>query len=314
MRTLFTSAMVVVLAATAPGLVVQTARGAQEKPAQKVQKPPREVGKPQTKAEYDAYVAITQAPDPQQRTQLCEKYLQDFPDSGLTPMVHQIAATTYQQLNNFDKLAEHGEATLVELPDNPVVLTMLVSGYAERAKPDLALERAEKAVTVINNFQAPAGMDPAQLASAKKDLLATVYGSMGAAYLTKGSEEHSKRPPADPNAPAGEKKEEADPNLESAITYLNKALELSPKDDYSYYRLGIVYTLKNDADKAIDAYAKAVAISGAVAPMAKENLEKVYKITHKDSLDGLNEQIQKAKDALGSQGGASTAPAQPPGK
>ena len=312
MRTFVTSAVMAALA-LAPNFMAHAAPAAQ-KPAQqqpqKAQPPPRELGKPQTKEEYDAYVAITQATDPQQRAQLSEKYIQDFPDSGLTPYVHQIAATTYQQMNNFEKLAEHGEATLQELPDSPVILTLLANGYADRGKPDMALERSDKALASINALQPPAQMDPEQFKKEKDNLLATVYSSMGVAYLARATDERAKKaaePKTDPVADeSGEKpKEEPDPNLEAAITNLNKAIELNVKDDYSYFRLGIVFTLKNDAENAIDAYAKAVAIGGAVTPNAKENLEKVYKLTHQDSLDGLEERISKAKAAVE---GSGTAP------
>ena len=305
MRPFVTSAVMAALALT-PNFMVHAAPAVQ-KPAQqqpqKAQPPPRELGKPQTKEEYDAYVAITQVVDPAQRAQLTEKYIQDFPNSGLTPYVHQIAATTYQQMNNFEKLAEHGEATLQELPDSPVILTLLANGYAERGKPDIALERSDKALASINALQVPAQMDPEQFKKEKDNLLATVYSSMGVAYLAKATDERAKKaaePKTDPPAgESGEKPKDApDPNLEAAIVNLNKAIDLNPKDDYSYFRLGIVFTLKNDAENAIDAYAKAVAVGGAVTDNAKENLEKVYKLTHENSLDGLAERISKAKAAV----------------
>ncbi|MBI3939194.1 MAG: hypothetical protein HY315_00030 [Acidobacteria bacterium] len=324
MKTVFTSVLVLALVGV-PNLGLQAEPNSQQqKAAQKpAQKPPRELGKPQTKEEYDAYVAITQANDPQQRAQLCEKYLQDFPDSGLTPYLHQIAATTYQQLNNFEKLSEHGEATLKELPDNPVILTILTNAYAERGKPDLALERADKALPAISALQPPAGMDVALFNKEKNNLLATVYSSRGVAFLGKATDARAQKeaePKPEGESGGEEKKEDPDPNLEAATGEFNKALELNPKDDYSYFRLGIIFTLKNDAENAIDAYAKAVAVGGSVAGMAKENLEKVYKLTHKDSLDGLDQRIDKAKESLNASAppaaGADTAgsPSQPPGQ
>ncbi|MBI4455397.1 MAG: hypothetical protein HY644_05800 [Acidobacteria bacterium] len=335
MKTIFALALSLVLAGG--GFALQAVARSPQKSAQEgqaAQKPPRVVGQPQTKEEYDAYIAITQATDNQQRANLCEELLQKFPDSGLTPYVHQIAATTYQQLNNFDKLTEHGEGALKELPDNAVILTILASAYADRGKPDLALERAEKAFKAIEALQAPPQVDPAEFAKGKEQLLSTVYAAQGVAYLAKVQEARAKKaaePKQETSGDGGgapeEKKEEADPNLDSAVADLNKALALNPKDDYSYFRLGIAYTLKNDVENAKAAYAKAVAVGGneTVEKMARDQLQAVLKAVLKVSQEGesetlddrvakaLEEEIAKAKEALSAppQPANSSTPAQP---
>ncbi|HEY2933826.1 MAG TPA: hypothetical protein VGK99_18975 [Acidobacteriota bacterium] len=301
MKSLFTSALALALTLT-PGYAMQAAQSSQSQgqTTQPAQKPPRVLGQPQTREEYDAYDAITKAADLQQRAKLSEDFLQKFPDSGLAPFVHQIAATTYQQLNNFEKLAEHGEAALKEIPSpgDAVLLTILSSAYADRGKPDLALERAEKAAKGIESLQTPPNIDPAEFAKGKNQLLATIYSAKGVAYLVKAQEARAKKtaspPPADPA-----QKDPPDPNLDLAITNLNKALELNPKDDFVYYRLGIVYTLKNDAENATSAYARSVAIGGneVVGKMARENLKAVTRAVLK-SKEGADPSDQKITDAM----------------
>ncbi|HEY3128816.1 MAG TPA: hypothetical protein VGL91_05120 [Acidobacteriota bacterium] len=316
MKNLFTAAVILALILT-PTLALQAVQQQQQpqqgqQPAQPAPKPPRVLGQPQTREEYDKYVAITQATDNQQRAKLSEDFLKDFPDSGLTPYVHQIAATTYQQLNNYDKLVEHGEATLKELPDNAVILTFLASGYAQRGKPDLAVERADKAVTAINALQAPPNVNPADFAKGKNDLLSMAYGSKGIAYVAKSQDARMKKAaepkkeepanpanPANPGATANGKKDD-DPNLELALTNLKKAIELNPKDDLAYFEMGISYTLKNDADNAVDSYAKAVAIGGFVSNLAKDKLkavlEAVLKPTQAGATEPLDQRVTKRMD------------------
>ncbi|MBI2821569.1 MAG: hypothetical protein HYX74_05040 [Acidobacteria bacterium] len=298
---------------------------ARQEQVQPAQKAPREVGKPQTREEYDAYIAMTQAQDPRQQVELCEKYLNDFPDSGLTSYVHQIAATAYQQLNNFDKLVEHGEATLKELPESPVVLTMLVNAYAERGKPDLALERADQAVSVISNLQVPAQTDPAQFAREKQNLLATVYSSKGLAHLVKAQEardaaaaEAKQQPPGEGGiASEDAKKQEAHPDLQMAISNLNKALELNPKDNVVYFRLGIAHTLKNDVENAKSSYAKAIALgeNETVVQMARDELKAiltaVLKVSQEEASESLEQRVAKAMEEAISKAGESLNAAAP---
>ncbi|MBI4454749.1 MAG: hypothetical protein HY644_02500 [Acidobacteria bacterium] len=255
----------------------------------------RELGKPQTKEEYDAYVAITQTTDAGQRAELSEKFISYFPDSGLAPYVHQIAATTYQQLNNFDKLAEHGEAALKDLPDSPVILTILANGYAERGQPDLALERSQRALASLNALQPPAQMDSAQFTKEKNNLVATVYSSMGVAYLAKATDAREKSP------------SDSNQFLAAVVDNFKKATELNPLDDYSYFRLGIAYTLQTNPEKAIEAYVTAVAIGGAATQMAADNALNIIELTGvSNSEDRLQELAEEKVAALEKASGACT--------
>src|SRR3989442_14958120 len=96
MKNLFVAAVILALVLT-PTFALQAVQQQQQpqqgqQPAQPAPKPPRVLGQPQTREEYDKYVAITQATDNQQRVKLSEDFLKDFPDSGLTPYVHQFSA------------------------------------------------------------------------------------------------------------------------------------------------------------------------------------------------------------------------------
>lgn len=295
MNRLFTLPVLMLAVALASALAMAQA---QTQPAQEQQQKPKpQLGQAQTQEEYQAYDALTKATINEERIKLINTFLTTYPDSGLSVYVHQIAATTHQQMNNFDKLVEHGEKSLELLPDNMVLLTLLANAYAERNKPDKAVERAQKAIALAEKMEKPAQATDEQWKmwhQQKPQILATNYASMGVAYLVKHQNEKSAANPAE-EKPAG-----ADApvpaSLQSAIENLNKAVSLNPKDDFAHYRLGIAYTMANKAEAAINSYARAVALNGYVSGQAKEKLELVYKLTHNNSMDGLDAVVQKAKD------------------
>lgn len=283
----------------------QTPAPAQEQPKAA---PPQFQAKSQE--EYNDFIAITSTAANEERAKKVEEFFTKYPEAGLAPYVHQIAATTYQQLNNFDKLVFHGEKALEIWPDNPnspVLMMVLANAYSERNFPDKALERAQKSIAAIEKMEKPAQVADAVWNQQKPQLLATNYAAMGVAYLTKYNNQKVAKPAGDP-PPAGTEAP-VDPSLQMAIESLNKAVSLNPKDDFASYRLGIAYTMANKAEAAINAYARAVALNGFVSAPAKEKLEAVYKLTHNNTLDGLDDVIKKAKDELAA---PPATPASPP--
>jgi tetratricopeptide (TPR) repeat protein len=112
-----------------------------------------------------------------------------------------------------------------------------------------------------------------------------------------------KTAPADKTAAATKSPASATPPLASensskAQEYLSKAVTMAPRYDYGYFQLGVLYSYLNQAGKALDAFVKAVATEGGFAAPARQNLEYLYKLTHKNSLDGLEPLIAKARAEL----------------
>jgi tetratricopeptide (TPR) repeat protein len=83
--------------------------------------------------------------------------------------------------------------------------------------------------------------------------------------------------------------------IAKAQGYFTKSLELNPDYDFARFQLGIVYAYQNKAEQALECFARTVALNGAFAEMARQNLEAIYKVTHKDSVEGLEEFIAKFK-------------------
>jgi len=240
-------------------------------------KPPRVVGQPQSQEELNAWVAIEQAATIEEKGKLAEDFLTKFPESGLTPFAHQLLAFRYQQQNDFDKFALHAEKTLEELPQNPVMLSALSAAYAQKGQADKAVEKAEKCLQVLQQVPKPAQLGEGEWLLQKDQLEADSHYALGVAYITK----YQQAP-----APSGQ----PDTNLTKAQEQLTKAIELDPSHDRAYYHLGFAFAKQNNAEKAIENYARAVALGGIAQSLARDQLQRVYQFVYKNT-DGLEQTI-----------------------
>ncbi len=254
--------------------------GNQVKPAQK---PPRVVGQPQTEAEKQAWTEIEQAATIKEKAELAKKFLQNYPDSGLTPFAQQLLAFSYQQANDFQNFVLEGEKTLEELPNNPLLLTNLAVAYAQKNEPDKAIDRAQKALQLIGLMQKPNFVSPGQWAQQTDQLQADAHYALGLSYVDQYVRLDNKQQV--PTAPV----------LAQAAEQLEEAVKLDPGHDRSYYHLGFVYAKHNKGIDSINCYARAVALNGIAAAPARVPLEKVYKAVHKNT-DGVDAVIAKQRE------------------
>src|SRR5262245_9385788 len=284
------------------------------------------------------YFRITQTQDSKERVDLIENFLKEYPESRHAPTLHQMATASYQQLNNYEKMVEHGEKTLQTLPANPPTLSVLALAYAYHGEADKALDRASRSISLLEKLTVPANVDPARFMADRNQYLASNYASMGSASLTKFEEARKVRrekeaaaappvatgspivaaapvattpgkqaaPPTKVNPKPGDTAVVATPELlppdspevialAKSQGYLMRSLELNPDYDFARFQLGIVYAYQNKADQALESFARTVALNGMFAEMARQNLEAIYKVTHKDSLEGLEEFIARFK-------------------
>jgi tetratricopeptide (TPR) repeat protein len=289
--------------------------------------PPAREANSQPPEEVADYFKITQTQEPKERVELIEAFLKQYPESRHSSTLHQMATASYQQLNNYEKMVEYGEKTLQALPASPATLSVLALAYAYHGEADKALDRASRSIGVLEKLTVPANVDPARFMAERNQYLASNYASMGSASLTKFEEarkaRQDKEAAAAPSVPAaagspqaatqvkgGSKPAEPATSdaasklppdspeviaLAKAYGYFTRSLELNPDYDFARFQLGIVYAYQNKADQALESFARTVALNGNFSEMARQNLEAIYKVTHKDSLDGLEEFISKFK-------------------
>ncbi len=254
----------------------------QATPAQPPVKPPRVVGQPQSEQERQAWLAIESAPTWEEKGRLAENFLAQFPESGLTPFAHQMLAFRYQQANDYDKFMLHAEKSLEEIPDNPVLLGLLAAAYAQRGQPDKATDRAQQALRLLEQMSRPPNMSAADWVINKEQLQADSHYALGVASMVRQNQ-----------APAAKGSE--DENLKAAAIALDKAIQLDPAHERAYFQLGVVLARQDNAEKSIEAFARAVAIGGAVQSLAREQLGKVYEFVFKNR-DGLEQVIEREKE------------------
>src|SRR5262245_35309780 len=77
------------------------------------------------RAEYDAFVAMTQAKDPNQIITLADKYLADYPESKFPDKVLEMKLGAYQATNNAPKMQETADKLLAINPNNLRALILL---------------------------------------------------------------------------------------------------------------------------------------------------------------------------------------------
>jgi tetratricopeptide (TPR) repeat protein len=246
-------------------------------------KPPRVVGQPQSQEEFDAWIAIEQAPAFEEKARLAQGFLDRFPESGLTPFAHQILALSYQQANDRDRFIYHSEKTLEDLPDNVLILTHLAIAYAQKQEPDKAMNRAQEGLNVLSQMERPAQLTEAQWVQQKDQLTADAHYAIGVAYMDRF------------NHLAEEAQTTDDPNLQKAAENFEKSIDFDPAHDRAYYHLGFVYAKKSDADNALTNYARAVVVGGVASAPARDQLTRVYEFVHKNT-DGLEQLLSEQRE------------------
>ncbi|HSR66877.1 MAG TPA: tetratricopeptide repeat protein [Acidobacteriota bacterium] len=252
----------------------QEGQPAQEEAAE-VPLPPRKVGEVRTQAEMDAWNAVANAAKPEQ-ADMARSFLEQFPDSGMTPHAHYVIAMSAFAQNDFPTFMMHGEQALEELPQAVDLASQLAFYYAETKEFDKAQMLAGKVTATLDDEQAGANFQPQQ----RDQLLGAAHFAIGRSQL--GEYMASRENPE---------------KLDEAIEHLEMAAQLNPTDDYAYYRLGSAYRQKNEANQCIKYFALAAATGTAVGNAAMQSLEEIYGLLNKD-VSQIEARVQEAQQTL----------------
>jgi len=183
-------------------------------------------------------------------------------------------AKAYKSLGNTAKFLEWADRTVQKLPDNYEMFFELARYYgdAERyAEADKYSKQCLKAVQ--------AATKPAQ--TSEKDWATYTRQIQMACYYIIGSGAYKRQ------------------DYANAISNLENSLKFNPRNDTACYFLGMSYwQTQQRIDRALVNFAKASLLGGAIAATAKQQLENLYKQTHRGSLVGLEKVIAVAKAEL----------------
>jgi tetratricopeptide (TPR) repeat protein len=219
-----------------------------------------------SRAEYDAFTAMSAEKDPNKRVSLAEAFLQKFPNSDFKDGAYMAEMQAYQQLNQADKAIDVAHKTLEVNPDNLDALRYLSFVFPfiyKDTDPDATakLSRAESdakhGLELLQKFQKPAGVPDDQFNQFVKGLRAIFNGTVGFVAL--------------------QRKDYA-----AAITSYKAASEDNPSDWYVFYRMGLAYLYSNprDYDHAIWYISRAVDLAQAAKDPNGDEFNKYLKQTY----------------------------------
>ena len=237
------------------------------------------------RAEYDAFNAMAQATDPNQRIELADKYLGEYPETKFGDKVLEFKLQAYQQLNNSELIQETATKLLEVKPDHFHALYLLsyllprtinVQDASMSQKLDRAAGYARRGLQEVGNLPQPEGVSAADFQKQKDQATAVFHQTAGFVALQKK-------------------------NYSQAEQELHRSAEMNPADSLGFYWLGLAYLTPQPAkhDLGMWALARAVSITGpsALPPATKTTVQKylgdVYDARH-GSTEGLDEVLAQA--------------------
>jgi tetratricopeptide (TPR) repeat protein len=215
---------------------------------------------------YQKFTAAYQAKNFPQAIELGEKIYATKPDNQTT----LILADCYLATNNAAKLAEFAPKAVEALgPQKGVGFVVWLADYSASQK------NMDKALEYYNTLQQtfpdapPAGWTAEQWNPIKVK-----------AFAVRGNLAYSKK------------------DYAGAIQSYSESVKIFPQNDGAYFIIGMSQWRLQELDKAMEAFAKVVALGKPTAAKAREYLEQIFKPRHNNTLNGLEEMIAKAKADL----------------
>ena len=231
---------------------------------QEPEQPARVVGEPGEKAEFDAWQAVERAGSISEKAELAMRFLESFPNSGLTAFAHHVLADAAYQVNEADNFILHAEQALLELPEVPQLLAPLAYLYSERRQTAKASEYANRALLLLENLEKPGKMTASEWVNQRQGLQADAHYALGRAHLELWQQS------------AGSPKE-----LRQAVEHFSKTLEMDPEHAYAAFRLGFAHGNSRNPKAAVAAYARASILDSPAAERSKTHLERIHSIMQK---------------------------------
>jgi tetratricopeptide (TPR) repeat protein len=198
-----------------------------------------------------------------------EKAYASKPSAGLAMEI----AKAYQKLGNNEKYLQWRERVLTSDPNNIEILADMTKKYMASQNTTQAAAYAKKCLSAIPSAKKPAGVDD-------KDWKSTVDQTYAIAYSTLGGIAYQNK-----------RYSEAIQNLDQSVKYFKR-------NDTAYLILGMSYWSLRKMDFAMLNFAKAYVIKGAASSQAKQQLDTIYKNTHRNSLAGIEKIIERAQQDL----------------
>jgi tetratricopeptide (TPR) repeat protein len=188
-------------------------------------------------------------------------------DAAMVPVLADI----YLKMHNFDKYLSYGQKILASTPIEKSygIALQMADVYIKKQQTNKAIELLAKVMNVYAD-KVPPGVSEANWNATR-----ALY------YEVVASEAYGKK------------------DYNKAMQLFGKLAQLDPKRDDTYYFIGMCKWQNKDQPGAIESFAKCVVLNKQYAAKARTYFEQLYKAEHSDSLDGLDQELEKAKSSLG---------------
>lgn len=252
--------------------------GAQQQPpeANKQQGGQAGSGAQPAPGEGQAYQAIQSELDPDRKIQMITDFEKKYPNSTGLSFVYLMAADTYRQKGDVNKVVEYGEKSLKLKADNPVALILVASLLPEPQSlkgNDLDKEKklaeaedyANRAIKLVEQIPKQPNMTDEQYQKSKKSLTSWAHSSLGMVHLQRSG--------MGLTGPDTEELTKAEQEYQAAISLIDNP---NPGD---YFRLGEAFKGHGKTDEAIEAFSKASELdqSGGIKSLADQAIEQLKK-------------------------------------
>lgn len=155
------------------------------------QAPAAKQPQPKSKAELEAIQAMFATQDPDARIAAAENLITKYADTEFKSVALLVAAMSFQQKNDVEKMMVYAERTLEADPNNYTAMLMLATAMAQRTR-EFDLDREEKlgkaekyartAIDLIAKAPKPnPNVTDEQWVGAKKDMTSQAHESLGLA-------------------------------------------------------------------------------------------------------------------------------------
>jgi Flp pilus assembly protein TadD len=216
-------------------------------------------------AERRDFQALYEPKDATQRLKLAEAFLSNYPQSWVLAEVYEIAAKAAIELDDYDRAIRHARASLVILPEDPLLLVPLADVEAHQGLRSQAERDAREALDELDRFARPASVSEEAWPEVERRLRASGYFVLGRVAASEAL--------ASSAIPSHNLMVKAQENL-------SEASELNPNDSEIGYLKGLTDLALGEGDEAAVDFANAYRLGGATKSQALDQLHRLYQATH----------------------------------
>lgn len=230
-----------------------------------------------TAAENQAYLAIQNELDPERKLQMIDDFEKKYPNSRGLPFVYLLAASTYQQKGDVNRVIEYGEKSLKLNGDNTGALLLMAATLPEpqALQNNSALDKekklaeaedyANRAIKLIDQLPRQPNEADEQFQKRKGMAVSWAHSSLGMVHLQR--------------ATMGLTGMDVDELAKAEKEYQAAVSSTDSPNPGDYFRLGEAFKGHGKTDEAVAAFSKAGELDqgGRIKALADKSIEELKK-------------------------------------